>query len=57
MTIRSAVWLGAKQVIAIGRLPERLSIARAGGAGRRVHRCRMPDRLEIRNFSASMRPS
>ncbi|HEU0081288.1 MAG TPA: zinc-dependent alcohol dehydrogenase [Bradyrhizobium sp.] len=32
MTIRSAVLLGAKQVIAIDRLPERLSMARAGGA-------------------------
>ena len=30
--IRSAVLLGAKQVIAIDRLPERLSMARAGGA-------------------------
>ena len=32
MTIRSAVLLGAKQVIAIDCLPERLSMARAGGA-------------------------
>ena len=32
MTIRSAVLLGARQVIAIDRLPERLSMARAGGA-------------------------
>ncbi|MBK3776887.1 alcohol dehydrogenase catalytic domain-containing protein [Azospirillum brasilense] len=32
MTIRSAVLLGAKQVIAIDRVPERLSMARAGGA-------------------------
>src|ERR1700710_1380991 len=32
MTIRSAVLLGAKQVIAIDRLPERLSMAKAGGA-------------------------
>jgi threonine dehydrogenase-like Zn-dependent dehydrogenase len=32
MTIRSAVLLGAEQVIAIDRLPERLSMARAGGA-------------------------
>ena len=32
MTIRSAVLLGAKQVVAIDRLPERLSMARAGGA-------------------------
>jgi threonine dehydrogenase-like Zn-dependent dehydrogenase len=32
MTIRSAVLLGAKQVIAIDRLPERISMARAGGA-------------------------
>src|SRR5207302_1924171 len=32
MTIRSAILLGAKQVIAIDRLPERLSMARAGGA-------------------------
>jgi threonine dehydrogenase-like Zn-dependent dehydrogenase len=32
MTVRSAVLLGAKQVIAIDRLPERLSMARAGGA-------------------------
>jgi len=32
MTIRSAVLLGAKQVIAIDRLPERLSMAEAGGA-------------------------
>jgi len=31
-TIRSAVLLGAKQVIAIDRLPERLSMAQAGGA-------------------------
>ncbi len=30
--IRSAVLLGAKQVIAIDRLPERLSMAQAGGA-------------------------
>jgi threonine dehydrogenase-like Zn-dependent dehydrogenase len=32
MTIRSAILLGAKQVIAIDRLPERLSMAEAGGA-------------------------
>ena len=32
MAIRSAVLLGAKRVIAIDRLPERLSMARAGGA-------------------------
>ena len=32
MTIRSAVLLGAKQVIAIDCLPERLSMARAEGA-------------------------
>jgi threonine dehydrogenase-like Zn-dependent dehydrogenase len=32
MAIRSALLLGAKQVIAIDRLPERLSMARAGGA-------------------------
>ncbi|HEY0834872.1 MAG TPA: zinc-dependent alcohol dehydrogenase [Azospirillum sp.] len=32
MTIRAAVLLGAKQVIAIDRVPERLSMARAGGA-------------------------
>jgi threonine dehydrogenase-like Zn-dependent dehydrogenase len=32
MAIRSAVLLGAGQVIAIDRLPERLSMARAGGA-------------------------
>ena len=32
MAIRSAVLLGAKQVIAIDRLPERLSMAQAGGA-------------------------
>ncbi|MFO1057333.1 MAG: zinc-dependent alcohol dehydrogenase [Dongiaceae bacterium] len=32
MTIRSAVLLGARQVIAIDRLPERLGMARAGGA-------------------------
>jgi threonine dehydrogenase-like Zn-dependent dehydrogenase len=32
MTIRSAVLLGAKQVVAIDRLPERLSMASAGGA-------------------------
>jgi threonine dehydrogenase-like Zn-dependent dehydrogenase len=32
MTIRRAVLLGAKQVIAIDRLPERLSMAKAGGA-------------------------
>jgi threonine dehydrogenase-like Zn-dependent dehydrogenase len=31
-TIRSAVLLGAKQVIAIDRVPERLSMAQAGGA-------------------------
>ena len=31
-TIRSAVLLGAKQVVAIDRLPERLSMAQAGGA-------------------------
>jgi threonine dehydrogenase-like Zn-dependent dehydrogenase len=30
--IRSAVMLGAKQVVAIDRLPERLSMAKAGGA-------------------------
>ncbi len=32
MTIRSAVLLGAKQVIAIDRVPERLDMAKAGGA-------------------------
>jgi threonine dehydrogenase-like Zn-dependent dehydrogenase len=32
MAIRSAILLGAKQVIAIDRLPERLSMAKAGGA-------------------------
>ena len=32
MAIRSAILLGAKQVIAIDRLPERLSMAQAGGA-------------------------
>ncbi len=32
MAIRSAVLLGAKQVVAIDCLPERLSMARAGGA-------------------------
>src|ERR1700710_13260 len=32
MTIRSAILLGAKQVIAIDRLPERLTMAKAGGA-------------------------
>jgi threonine dehydrogenase-like Zn-dependent dehydrogenase len=32
MTIRSAVLLGAERVIAIDRLPERLSMAKAGGA-------------------------
>ncbi|HVL73236.1 MAG TPA: zinc-dependent alcohol dehydrogenase [Beijerinckiaceae bacterium] len=32
MAIRSAVLLGAKQVIAIDRLPERLAMAKAGGA-------------------------
>ncbi len=32
MAIRSAILLGAEQVIAIDRLPERLSMARAGGA-------------------------
>jgi threonine dehydrogenase-like Zn-dependent dehydrogenase len=32
MTIRSAILLGAKQVIAIDRVPERLDMARAGGA-------------------------
>ncbi|MBV9245943.1 MAG: glutathione-dependent formaldehyde dehydrogenase [Methylobacteriaceae bacterium] len=32
MTIRSAVLLGAKQVIAIDNVPERLAMARAGGA-------------------------
>ena len=32
MAIRSAVMLGAKQVIAIDRIPERLSMAEAGGA-------------------------
>lgn len=32
MTIRSAVLLGAKQVVAIDRLPERLEMAEAGGA-------------------------
>jgi threonine dehydrogenase-like Zn-dependent dehydrogenase len=32
MAIRSAVLLGAKQVIAIDRVPERLAMARAGGA-------------------------
>lgn len=32
MTIRSAVLLGAEQVICIDRLPERLSMASAGGA-------------------------
>src|SRR3954462_7733906 len=31
-TIRSAILLGAKQVIAIDRVPERLAIAEAGGA-------------------------
>ena len=32
MTIRSAILLGAKRVISIDHLPERLSMARAGGA-------------------------
>jgi threonine dehydrogenase-like Zn-dependent dehydrogenase len=32
MAIRSAVLLGAKQVVAIDRLPERLTMAEAGGA-------------------------
>ena len=32
MAIRSAILLGAEQVIAIDRLPERLSMAEAGGA-------------------------
>ncbi|AUT76427.1 zinc-dependent alcohol dehydrogenase [Paraburkholderia hospita] len=32
MTIRSAVLLGARQVIAIDRVPERLAMAKAGGA-------------------------
>ncbi|ANY78047.1 glutathione-dependent formaldehyde dehydrogenase [Microvirga ossetica] len=32
MTIRSAILLGAKQVIAIDRIPERLAMAGAGGA-------------------------
>lgn len=32
MAIRSAILLGAKQVVAIDRLPERLSMAQAGGA-------------------------
>src|SRR5689334_259944 len=32
MTLRSAVLLGAKQVVAIDRLPERLGMAEAGGA-------------------------
>ncbi len=32
MTIRSAVLLGAKQVIAIDNVPERLAMAKAGGA-------------------------
>ncbi|KRR27647.1 zinc-dependent alcohol dehydrogenase [Bradyrhizobium retamae] len=32
MTVRSAVLLGAERVIAIDRLPERLSMAKAGGA-------------------------
>jgi len=32
MAIRSAVLLGAKQVVAIDRIPERLSMAEAGGA-------------------------
>ena len=32
MTIRSAVLLGAKQVICIDRVPERLQMAKAGGA-------------------------
>src|SRR5205085_11063795 len=32
MAIRSAILLGAKQVVAIDELPERLSMAEAGGA-------------------------
>jgi len=32
MTIRSAILLGAKQVIAIDNVPERLAMAKAGGA-------------------------
>jgi threonine dehydrogenase-like Zn-dependent dehydrogenase len=32
MTIRSAILLGAKQVVAIDRVPERLTMAEAGGA-------------------------
>ncbi|WP_421446430.1 zinc-binding dehydrogenase, partial [Agrobacterium tumefaciens] len=32
MTIRSAILLGAKQVVCIDRVPERLAMARAGGA-------------------------
>jgi threonine dehydrogenase-like Zn-dependent dehydrogenase len=32
MSVRSAVLLGAKQVVAIDRVPERLDMAEAGGA-------------------------
>jgi threonine dehydrogenase-like Zn-dependent dehydrogenase len=32
MTVRSAILLGAKQVIAIDDVPERLAMAQAGGA-------------------------
>jgi threonine dehydrogenase-like Zn-dependent dehydrogenase len=32
MAVRSAVLFGAEQVVAIDRLPERLSMAEAGGA-------------------------
>ena len=40
MAIRSAVLLGAEQVIAIDRIPERLEMAEAGGATRSTSRTR-----------------
>jgi hypothetical protein len=42
IAIRSAILLGAEQVVAIDRLPERLSMAEAAGARRSTSRRRAP---------------
>ncbi len=58
MAIRSAILLGAKQVVAIDRVPERLSMARAGGRDhhqlRGRKRRRAPERPDGRQRSGEM---
>ena len=61
MAIRSAVLLGAKQVIAIDNVPERLAMAQAGGAttielrrGQRRRAAERADRTARARRSASM---